>query len=181
MTEHIASYYREGAFVPLNPEETNRLFYEGELVFLKPDRKRYWPRHQWFMALIRDAWVSLPDEKREKYPSPDILRKRLLIASGFSIVRSFVCKTNEDAAKYAEFIAPSLDFYTVISIQDNILVLLTAQSQAIDAMDENTFKESCQAVIEELSKMTGSSIEDIRKHAADIKAKKRAHKYKRRI
>lgn len=164
----IACRYREGVFSPLSPKAIQDKFQEGELVFLRVDRKRNWPGHQAFMALINDAFETMPDNLREEYSSPDILRRRLLIASGYATIDSIVCTSNDEAIKTAYKMAKFTNDHTFLSLRGSVVVIARAHSQAMDKMDADTFKASCEACIDQLEKLLGCSKEEIKAHAASI-------------
>lgn len=176
MANIIATRYKAGAFVPLSPASIQDSFTDGEIYYVKVDKKRYMPRHDWFMTLIRESWETLPDDLREKFPSPDILRKRLLISAGYADIRSIVCSTDAEAKKFAIFIGGSLDDYTIMSVQGNIIVLATAKSQAVNNMDADTFIQSCDNVLNELALLLGTSKDTLKARAIALQAPKRAQR-----
>lgn len=173
MANIIATRFKAGAFVPLSPSSIQDSFTDGEIYYVKVDKKRYMPRHDWFMTLIRESWETLPDDLREKFQSPDILRKRLLISAGYADIRSIVCSTDAEAIRLTAFIGKSLDSYTILSRVGNILVLATAKSQAIDKMDADTFRQSCDDVINYLAALLGAEKEDLKARAIALQAPKR--------
>lgn len=167
----IACRYSKDVFIPLSPKAIQGKFQDGELVFLRVDRKRHWPGHQAFMALMNDAFETMPDNLREEYTSPDVLRRRLLIAAGFANIDSIVCKNNDDAIKTAYKMAKFTDDHTFLSLRGSVVVIARANSQAMDKMDADTFKKSCQAVQEELAKLLGCSVWELREHVKAISSK----------
>lgn len=156
---------KDKAFVPLAQSwamETYSLS-EGEMVFVKIDKERFWPGHQAFMAFIRDVWHNLSDEARAKCPTPDILRYRMLIACGYKTTKAFVCKDEAEAirlSRIADSITPiSESAYRVMSIvkadDAYVLVIEQARSQAMKAMNADEFEESVLMVEDEVARMFG--------------------------
>lgn len=172
----IAVRYRgdgDGAFVPLNPTKAAKTYKDGEIIYFRPDKERHWPEHQAFMALMNEAWHSLTDEQQEEFIDVDTLRRRLLIAAGFRDIKSIVFESAEDAKTYAVSIAQFMDNHTFISIKDNVIVLMKAHSQAMDKMDEITFRQSCDGVKVELAKLLGCSVEELKAYVSSVAYKNR--------
>lgn len=153
--------------MPLNPAQVSQSFKEGELYFFKADQKRYWPRHQWFMATIRSCWESLPEHLKEEYPSPDFLRKRMLVLAGYSKITKIRYSSREDAYTTAALISKFMDDYSVIQVDGSTIKIETARSQAIkiskddDLMDNDEFKRSCDNVLDLIAILLGTSRNDI--------------------
>lgn len=164
----IAVRFRDGdgAFVPLNPKATDR-FKNGDILYFRVEKKRFWPGHQAFMAMMNEAWHSLTDEQQEEFKDVDTLRRRLLIAAGFRDIKSIVFESPDDAKIYAASIAQFMDDHTFISIKKNIIVLMKAHSQAMNNMDEITFRKSCDGVRVELAKLLKCSIEELKAYVSD--------------
>lgn len=163
------------AFVPLAPEWAMSAFdlAEGEMVFVKIDRERYWPGHQAFMAFIRDCWHSLPDAEREEYKNEDVLRYRLLIAAGYTTTNVFVCQDEAEAIRTARIIRSVTSQeeadYQIVSIvgapeepeKKIIVVVERARSQAMKAMASKEFRESVVKVEDKIAEMYGITRETI--------------------
>jgi hypothetical protein len=163
----IAVRYREGAFVPLNPAQVSKKFKDGELYFFKADTRRYWPRHQWFMATIRSCWESLPEDLQERFPNPEFLRKHLLIKAGYSKVTKIKYSSKQEAFATASLVSKLMDDYSEIKVDGTTLRMETARSQAIKITDDDElmsneeFTESCEMVFNSLAIMLGAAKEDI--------------------
>lgn len=163
----IAVRYREGAFAPLNPAQVSKKFKDGELYFFKADTRRYWPRHQWFMATIRSCWESLPEDLQERFPNPEFLRKHLLIKSGYSKITKIKYSSKHEAFATASLVSKLMDDYSEISVEGTTLKIETARSQAIKITDDDElmsneeFTKSCECVLNSLAIILGVAKEDI--------------------
>jgi hypothetical protein len=175
-TPAIKVTYRGNAFHPLSPSWASQFYDEGQQYFVKVEKERYWPGHQAFMAFIREAWQSLPESRRKEFPNEDFLRYRLLIAAGYSERRMFICRDKPEAIRMADMVDQLFppteeDRYRLVSIvgSDNapeefaVLMVERPLSQAMDAMDSDTFWQSVEAVENHLATMFGITRETIAK------------------
>lgn len=101
-------------------------------------------------AVIREAWLSLPDELAAEFETAEHLRKFALIKGGFHDKRSIHCASVAEARKVASFIRP-LDAYAIVTTTENVVTVWTAQSQR--SMDREAFQRSKDAVLEEIAKL----------------------------
>lgn len=96
--------------------------YVFEEVHEKSERSR---RH--FHALVREAWLSLPDKIAGDFATPDHLRKYCTIKAGFHDKRSIHCESVAEARKVASFIRP-MDEYAIVTTTENVVTVWTAKS-----------------------------------------------------
>lgn len=128
---------------PLPP--THRLanvqYTVGEVYSLSVIAQRSMSSHRHFFAAVHEAWLSLPDEIAERFPTDEHLRKHALIRSGYADQRTIVCSSRAEALRLAEFIKP-MDSYAIVSVQERTVYVFTAQSQSLAAMGKERFQDS---------------------------------------
>lgn len=119
------------------------------------DRSEISHRHQF--AWLREAWLNLPEELADRFPSPEHLRKAALIESGFYDEEIIDCGTKETALRVAAYIRRD-DFVHVVT-RGPLVVVRTAKSQSLRAMGAADFQASKQALLETVAAMIGVSVE----------------------
>lgn len=137
----------------------------GGRYILEPSEERSWKSHRRYFALVREAWMSLPEDKARQYPTPLHLRKRCLIKAGFRNERSIVCGSKAEALRVSAFIQQG-DEYAVVIVHGATVISYTAKSQRGRAMDRKTFKASSDAVLALLEEMLGVEAGQLEKEAA---------------
>jgi len=120
-------------------------FVIGQEYIINPNEQRSSARHKAYMAYVTQAWRSLPDILLTEYPSPDHLRKRGLIKTGFCQVRDLACSSRAEAMRIAAFIRPSNE-YALIVVSNAVVREYTAESQSYKAMGKIRFNKSQEAV-----------------------------------
>jgi hypothetical protein len=162
------AYTWEGdAFRPLKrfQAEADRSFVIGETYRLAEIEERSDKTHKHEFAWLREAWLNLPDDQSERFPSPEHLRKMGLIKGGFCDQRQVVCASKAEAQRIAAFIKP-MDPYALVTVKDAIVTVYTAQSQSRRAMDKATFQASKQAILDNVSGLIGVASEELAKARA---------------
>lgn len=117
-------------------------FGEGEIVTLAVWEERSEATHRHEFAWLREAWMNLPDGLAEEYPSPEHLRKRALIATGWCHVRDYPCASKAEAERLRATLRRELDDYTVVVRQGDVVRVCRAKSQARSKMAKDKFQQS---------------------------------------
>lgn len=165
----------DDVLAPDNVTLARKHMVSGERYKLREGRSTETESH--YFACVQWAWDNLPEDKAGTLPHPDDLRKRALIACGFANSRQLVCGTNERAIRTSAFVGAGKE-YRVVSVHEDIVTELTAQSQDRESMgDAETFAKSKDAVIEYCAAMIGVTVEELMKASRadfdDRKATKR--------
>jgi hypothetical protein len=113
-----------------------------------------------YFALLDQAWQSMPANLIEEYPSREVMRHKLLIQCGYANHADFVFSTNKDAAQFIRF--AKRNPYSVVTINDSVVRVFEAHSQSAKAMGKETFQASKDAVLNAVSELLGTSVEDLR-------------------
>lgn len=153
---HIVWKWDGSAMVPLPKSAAmcRTFFVVDEHYTLEPREERSGQQHEWFFASVNEAFKNLPEDIAHRWPSPTHLRKWALVQAGYRDETTIVLDSKDTALEVAKA-ARKLDLYAVISVQENIIHICTAHSQAYRAMDKKTFRESADAVLGVLTKLLG--------------------------
>lgn len=148
------------AMVPLArfASRCDKTFVIGEVYRMEIVEERSQRSHSHFFARVKEYHDSLPDYLAERFPTPEHLRKWALIQAGYANRAEIACRSHAEAARTIATIK-ALDEYAVAVARDNILVVLTAQSQSTKAMGAKVFQESKEKVFSVLDDLLGTTKE----------------------
>lgn len=132
----------------------DRQYVVGAVYRMVEHHDRSGDSHRHYFAALKNGWDNLPDDKLDEYPTPEHLRKKLLVWCGYSDERSIVCASKAEAQRVAAFVKPS-DPYAVVTVREAVVRVFTAQSQSVKAMGAKAFQESKQAVLDRLDDLLG--------------------------
>lgn len=113
-----------------------------------------------YFAIIREAWANLRPPYAEQFPSPEHLRKWLLIKAGWCDTTTVAVGSKTGAIAVAEAIR-RLDHFAVVSVQGTVLLIAVARSQTRRAQPKPQFMTCTQAVYRLLEEMLGISADDL--------------------
>ena len=160
------TYAENGAFVLVSEREAAKVaeFFAGKseppLAILQLDVTRSDKDHGHYFACIQAAYDSLPEDMGGDFKSAEHLRKWALVKAGYCTTAVTVCKSKAEAHRMAAF-AGQLDGFCVATIDGRVVTVSRAQSQSYDDMSKSTFKASKTAVLEVLSLLLGTSVEEL--------------------
>lgn len=146
--------------LPRFTKACDKQFVVGETYPLEVREERSSNSHRHYFAAMHDAWLNLPNEISEQFPTSEHLRRWALIKGGFCETTDHACSSNEEARKLAAFIAP-IDTYAVVEVRGDIVRLHRAKSQSVRSMDKATFQQSKQTVLEIVSELIGTSAAEL--------------------
>lgn len=154
----------DGCFVPAGPhwaKKAREHYSVGEKYKLVEHHDRSSASHRYFFSAVNATWENLPDDLLQLYPSPTILRKKMLIKAGFCTERSIVCSSKAEAIRIAAFIG-TLDQYAVVVPRGAVVSVYTAESQRAKAMDKERFKASADAVLDIMAATLGVTAKELK-------------------
>jgi hypothetical protein len=157
----LAFFWDGESFTPAQPRRADQHYVVGETYWLAPYEPRSTASHNHFFASVADAWKHLPETLADQYPTPEHLRKKMLIKAGFRDERSIVCASKAEAQRVAAFIRP-VDDYAMVIVRDTVVMHLTAKSQSYRAMGAADFQASKTAVFDEIAEMIGVTADSLR-------------------
>ena len=155
MTTPIAFSWDGKSMVPLHPRRADRVYVVGERYTLVEHHERSHATHSHQFAWLKDAWMNLPEELADNYPTPEHLRKRALIDCGFFNETAIDCGSNAAALRVASHIR-SKDDFAMVFVRGVFVIERTAKSQSRRAMDAKEFNASKQAILEHIAGMIGT-------------------------
>jgi hypothetical protein len=128
---------------------------------LEVRQERSQASHSHYFAAVNEAWVNLPDNQAERFPSSEHLRKYALIRAGYRDERSISCSTKAEAQRVAAFVKP-VDDHAIVLVREQLVVIYTAKSQSAGAMNKREFEESKAAVLQILAGMIGVQVAELK-------------------
>ena len=140
--------------IPRVPGVAQRQYEVGETYRLEVREERSTNSHNHFFASINEGWLNLPEHVAERFPTPDHLRKYLLIRTGYRDERTIVATSKAEAQRIAAFIRP-MDEFAVVTVREATVAVYTAKSQSVRAMGAREFAASKTAVLDALAAMIG--------------------------
>jgi hypothetical protein len=139
---------------PLNSKRADAFYTVGERYLMVPVSHRSEVSHKHEFAWLREAWMSLPEELAERFPTAEHLRKWALIRAGYSDSHTITCASKAEALRVAAFIRP-IDEFAVVITNEATVTRYTAKSQSRKAMGAADFQRSKTLIMEVIAKMLG--------------------------
>lgn len=133
---------------PRFQRQADAAFAIGETRMMVEVEERSEASHRQEFAWLREAWLSLPERIATEYPSPEHLRKRALIATGWCTMTDYVCGSNAEALRWATNLRKEMDEYALVIVERTVVRVLKAKSQSIRAMGKADFQASKTALME---------------------------------
>lgn len=114
----------------------------GEVLRLAPVDERTDASHKQEFAWIRDVWQTLPESLAGAYQSPEHLRKTALIMTGWCYTRDYPCASRKEAVRLAAALKAEADEYAVVQLEDAVVRIHRAKSQAKNKMKRADWEAS---------------------------------------
>ena len=111
--------------------------------------------HNHYFASLHEMWSTLPEEHSKTYPTPEHLRKKALIATGWATHTDYPCDTSRDAIMLAGILAIK-DEYCIVKISSDTVRCFSAMSQDYRSMNKEEFQRSKDDVLGFVSKLLGT-------------------------
>jgi hypothetical protein len=150
----------DGVMKPLNPRRADAFYAVGERYLLEPVHQRSDATHRHEFAWLREAWMSLPEDLADQYPTTEHLRKRALIDAGYYDESITDAGSNAAAIRVASAFR-AIDDFSLVIVRGPLVVRRTAKSQSRRAMKAKEFQESKTAIMEVIASMIGVSVRDM--------------------
>jgi hypothetical protein len=150
--------------LPAFARRADKMFVIGETYMMAEHQERSAATHAHYFAVIREAWLNLPEEQADRFVSPEALRKFCLIKAGYADNRQIVASSRAEAIRLAAFIRP-MDEYALVSVEGSVVNVFSAQSQSQRAMGKQRFQASKEAVLDVLASMVGVKTEQLEREA----------------
>lgn len=146
----------EGAMKPLArfAKAADDAYCVGETYRMEVVEARSVVSHNHQFAWVHDAWLNLPEDIADLYPSSEHLRKRALIEAGYCDETTVDAGNNAAAIRVAATIR-ALDDFAYVVVRGSIVIIRRAKSQSIRAMGNKDFQASKRAILDIIAGMIG--------------------------
>jgi hypothetical protein len=142
------------AMRPLRPKRADAFYAVGERYIMAPVAQRSDATHKHEFAWLREAWMNLPENLAERFPTSEHLRKWALIRAGYSDSHTITCASKAEALRVAAFIRP-IDEFAVVITNGATVTRYTAKSQSRRAMGAKDFQDSKSKIMDIVAGMIG--------------------------
>jgi len=134
-------------FRPIHPRRADNYLTVGERYSLVQYEDRSAATHNHQFAWLYDAWMNLPEDIADQYPTPEHLRKRALIDAGFYDETIIDAGTHAAAIRVAAAVQ-AIDTFALVFVRKCFVIRRTAKSQSRRAMKKDEFQKSKTAIME---------------------------------
>lgn len=153
----LLRYEGEGEFRPATPYIAKRCdqeFVVGELTPMQRWEERSTATHNHEFAWLKEAWLNLPENLADQYPTAEHLRKRGLIQAGYYDEMTVDAGSNAAALRVAAAMQ-AIDTFAMVFVRGPFVIRRTAKSQSRRAMDKQAFQESKSKLMEVVAELIG--------------------------
>lgn len=169
MTKYVRARWKDGAFRPEGAWEQGRCArdYAGAgLVTLTVEHERDMVSHRKQFAIVRTAWMNLPEALRdEDYAiNEEALRKYALIRCGYCDVETALAYSAKAALELGALmgdLARRAHGYCIVQTNKRAVRVWTPHSQSVRAMGAETFMASKRDITAFLADLIGVSIGEL--------------------
>lgn len=155
------------AFVPVSQRFArlaDKFFVIGEVYAMVVEQPRSVTSHNHQFAWLHGAWMNLPEDIADLYPTEDHLRKRALIEAGYFTETAVDAGTRAAALRVAAMV-PALDEFAFAKVEGPIVLIRRAKSQSMRAMGARQFHESKAAIMQVVADMLSVTPAELMKNA----------------
>jgi hypothetical protein len=156
--------YDGEALVPIRPKLADETFVVGSIYWMEIENPRSGATHNHEFAWLKTAWLQLPHDIADQYPTPTSLRKRALIDAGFFDEKIVDAGTNAAALRVAAY-ARGEDEFAYVVTRGPLVVVRKAKSQSRRAMGGKDFQASKTAILEVIANLISVSPETLVENA----------------
>lgn len=159
------------AMRPASPTWAKRAdaqFVIGERYTLEQVEDRTGKSHRHLFAIIKAAWLTLPEELALEFPNEEALRKYLLVKAGHCTAMKVPCPDRQTAMNVVTT-CRALDEFAVVTLTENVVTVYRAKSIAYREVGKKQFQAIKSAVMDILADMlhiTPEQLKDADKSAA---------------
>ncbi|BEV47326.1 hypothetical protein [Afipia carboxidovorans] len=139
-------------FRPIHPRRADNYLTVGERYSIVQYEDRSAATHNHQFAWLYDAWMNLPEDIADQYPTPEHLRKRALIDAGFYDETIIDAGTNAAAIRVAAAVQ-AIDTFALVFVRKCFVIRRTAKSQSRRAMKKDEFQASKTAIMEVIDEL----------------------------
>lgn len=144
--------------------EADKQFVIGSVYRMAEEQERSSASHKQQFAWLHDAWMNLPEDIADEYPSSEHLRKAALIEGGFYTETITDVGSNAAAIRMASFVK-ARDQFCVAIVRGPLLVVRDPMSQSTRVMGAKMFQKSKTSVMEIVAALIGVAPETLERNA----------------
>lgn len=152
------------SLIPLRPKLCDKELVVDAIYFMEPEASRSDASHRHQFAWLREAWLNLPEEMHELFPTEESLRKFALIRAGYCDVTEIRCGSPEGAREVAGHLKRK-DGFADVQISGSTVIERVAKSQSRRAMKPKDFQDSKTKVLEIVAALIGVEPEELERNA----------------
>lgn len=153
------------AMIPRAPRLADKAYTVGETYLLVPHEERTSATHNHEFAWLKDAWLNLPENLADQFPTQEHLRKKALIDAGFYNETIVDAGSNAAALRVASAFR-QIDDFSLVIVRGVFVIRRTAKSQSRRSMNKQEFQASKTAILEIVSGMIGVKPSELAGQAA---------------
>lgn len=146
----------DGVMAPLRPKEADKRFVCQSVYWLAEEQQRSMTSHAHQFAWLNQAWKNLPESIADDFPTPESLRKRALIETGW-FTETLIDVGSKAAAQRVAAFARAKDEFAHVVTRGVLVVIREAKSQSVRAMGARDFQKSKDDVLGFVSGLIGVS------------------------
>ena len=150
--------------IPARPKAAAQAFEIGRHYWLEEVSERSWISHRHEFAWVHEAWLNLPEQLMDRFPSPEHLRKSALIATGWFRETLIDAGSAAAALRVAAYVKNKDQFAHVLT-RGPMVIVREPRSQRMhghDRMDKKEFQESKEGILDWISELIGVDAEQLR-------------------
>jgi len=137
-------------------------FVDDATYWLNVEAERTEKSHDHQFAWVTEAWKTLPENLTDDYPTPDHLRKRALIVSGYYDEQVIDAGNNAAALRVCAGVkAFPGEGYSHVVVRGPFVVIRRPKSQSFRAMGGKVFQESTTAIMGVIADLLGVAPETL--------------------
>ena len=144
--------------------EADKQFVIGEVYRIAEEHDLSSASHKQQFAWLHDAWLNLPEDLADEYPTREHLRKAALIEAGFYTETIADAGSNAAALRMASLVK-ARDQFCVVIVRGPIIVVRDPMTQSVRGMGATMFNKSKTAIMEIIANMIGVSPAELEKNA----------------
>lgn len=151
------------AMVPIRPRAADQVFVVGQAYTLVEHQQRSVVSHNHEFAWLAEAWAQLPEAVALVTPSPEHLRKRALIETGWYDETTVDAGSQAAALRVASFMRGADDLCLVVT-RGPLVCRRVAKSQSLRAMGKVDWQRSKEDILGWVSTLIGVAPATLRKN-----------------
>jgi hypothetical protein len=140
----------------------DQVYVTGQTYLIETSNPRSKKDHAHFMALVHTAWENLPEWEHDHFPDADSLRYDAAIRTGHYDPHTYPCRDATEVKWCLGWVRRIWPHGHIAVLEDQEgnpeVVVKAAKSMSFNAMDQKTFHQMKQDIIDYLSAKLGTDL-----------------------